>query len=283
MSMNKTVLGITVGLIILTGVLFFGIQKKHEEISEKYSKEIIITKTWQLPDALEEISGIAFLDSNTVACIQDEDGVIFLYNLETSKIEKEIEFSGGGDYEGIAVSGNTAFVVESDGTLHKIENFLSDPKISEYETRLTEKEDVEGLCFDTCKNQLLLAIKEKDPESETHKGVYAVDPQTMQMKDESVFRLNLSSPVFEEVEAGQDYKRFQPSEINIHPESGEIFMVEGTNPKLLILNSNKKAKELHFLNRSDFPQPEGLSFDPSGNLYISNEGKPGNILRISIN
>lgn len=283
MSTNKAVLGITVGLMILTGVLFFGIQKQHSKVSEKYSKEINIHKTWRLPEALEEISGIAFLDSKTVACIQDEDGVIFLYNLETSKIEKEIEFSGGGDYEGIAVSGNTAFVVESDGTLHKVENFRSDPKVSEHETRLTEKQDVEGLCFDTVNKQLLLAIKEKEPESDRYKGVYAVDPRTMQMKAEPVFRLNLSSPVLEEVEAGQDYDKFQPSEINIHPDSGEIFMLEGTNSKLLILDSNKKAKELHFLNRNDFPQPEGLSFDPSGNLYISNEGKPGTIHRISIN
>ena len=283
MSTNKTVLGITVGLVILTGLLFFGIQKKQKEILGKYSKEINILKTWQLPEVLEEISGIAFLDRKTVACIQDEDGIIFLFNLETSKIEKEIEFSGGGDYEGIAVSGNTAFVVESDGTLHKIKNFRSNPEISKHSTPLTEEQDIEGLCFDAGNDQLLLAIKDKDPESDRYKGVYAVDLKTMKMKPEPVFRLDLSSPVFDEVDAEKDEDKFFPSELNIHPDTGEIFLIEGTDPKLLILNSSKKEKELHFLNRSDFPQPEGLSFDPSGNLYISNEGKPGTIHRISLN
>jgi hypothetical protein len=53
---------------------------------------------------------------------------------------------------------------------------------------------------------------------------------------------------------------------------------------LLILDKAGSIKELYQLDQNEFSQPEGISFSPTGDLFISNEGKkePGNIMRVKI-
>lgn len=282
MSITKTVIAVTVGIIVLVGVLFSAYREKQKDAGRPLASDISIEKSWELPEKLEEVSGIVFMEGERMACIQDEDGTIFIYNLSTSEIEEEIDFAGEGDYEGLALAGNTAFVLRSDGKIFRIENYLSDPVVSEHQTKLTQEQDVEGLCYDPGNNRLLLAIKEEEPEASGYKGIYAVDLNTMQVRDEPVFKLHFQDPVFEEVEEQEEPDIFKPSEIAINPTNGKIFLTEGTNPKLLILDSEGKPEKLHFLDESDFPQPEGLTFDPSGNIYISNEGNPGTIHLIQL-
>ena len=283
MSVNKTVFVVSTGLIILTALVYFIFKKKQDEFASKFSTEINIEQTWNLPASLREVSGIAYLENNRVACVQDENGVLFIYNLESSTIEEQIEFAGEGDFEGIAVEGTTAYIVQSDGTIYRIADFENNPEITEHPTGLTSDQDVEGLCYDPKNNRLLLAIKEKEPDSEDYKGIYAVDTETMEMNATPVFKLQFDDPIFEQTDVKNKYDRFMPSEISIHPKTGNIYMLEGRVPKLLILDSEANPEKLYFLNVNDFEQPEGLTFDPSGNIYLSNEGNPGNIHHISIN
>ena len=283
MSVNKTVFVVSTGLIILTALVYFIFKKKQDEFASKFSTDINIEQTWNFPASLREVSGIAYLENNRVACVQDENGVLFIYNLENSTIEEQIEFAGEGDFEGIAVEGTTAYIVQSDGTIYRIADFENNPEITEHPTGLTRDQDVEGLCYDPKNNRLLLAIKEKEPDSEDYKGIYAVDTETMEMNATPVFKLQFDDPIFEQTDVKNKYDRFMPSEISIHPKTGNIYMLEGRVPKLLILDSEANPEKLYFLNVNDFEQPEGLTFDPSGNIYLSNEGNPGNIHHISIN
>ena len=283
MSTNKVVAGVSAGLIILIGIIVIGFREKQKRISAKYTTAITIEQTWKLPRILREVSGIAFMDNDRIACIQDEQGQIFIFNLETSEIEKDIPFAGGGDYEGITLAGTTAFVLKSDGTIYEVRNFMSDPEVMEHETPLSRQHDVEGLYHNAENKRLLLAIKAKEPETDEYKGVYAVNLENMKMEEDPVFKLFFNDPVFDKVEARLSNNKFRPSEINIHPRTGEIYMLSAEVPKLLIFDSEGNPRELHFLNRSNFPNPEGLTFDTSGSIYISNEGNPANIHKISLN
>jgi hypothetical protein len=53
----------------------------------------------------------------------------------------------------------------------------------------------------------------------------------------------------------------------------------------LVLDKNGKPKTLKTLDSKAFYKPEGISFSPQGDMYISNEGKkdPGNILEVKVN
>lgn len=79
--------------------------------------------TLVLPDTLREISGIAELDSSTVACIQDENGILFIYDIVNNRIMKQISFYADGDYEGIARVNKTIYILRSDGTLFEISDY----------------------------------------------------------------------------------------------------------------------------------------------------------------
>src|SRR5687767_12793928 len=151
---------------------------------------IKILKKWDLPEVLKEISGIAYLDAKHFACIQDEIGIVYIYNTETGKIEKEIPFAGQGDFEGITLVGNEAYVVRADGRLYAISDISGNTHvIKEYSTALTVKHDVEGLCYDKNNNRLLLAAKETKP---GYNGIYAFDLATKTLKEEPVLTIEMT-------------------------------------------------------------------------------------------
>lgn len=280
--MNKSVLLIILGVFILVGGLIFSFDKKGTFTQNKeYSYKI--EETWKLPDILSEISGIEWMGDDKIAGIQDEDGIIFIYNLKTSKIEKKIEFAGAGDYEGIAVLGKNAYVLRSDGTLFEILNFMDEnPKTLKFETFLTSSQNMEGLCLDEANNQLLLAIKDKERDSDDYKGVYAFNLQTKELAKTPFIKLDMKDKLLEN--SGKNMsKRLRPSDIEIHPITGEIYILDAKDPKLLILDRNGKFKKIYALDEDDFNQAEGITFKPDGSLYISNEAgsDPANILKVA--
>ena len=153
-----------------TSSSIMGAQQKQSEI-ENYGLDVL--QRWELPERLLEISGVSWLDKDRFACVQDEMGIVFIYNTATSKIEKEISFAGTGDYEGIAIVDDAAWVVRSDGYLYEITSITAGkPTINEYDTPLTAKHDTEGLCYDQKNHRLLLAIKEIDPGNTDYKGIF---------------------------------------------------------------------------------------------------------------
>lgn len=127
--MRRNVLWIILGVLVIAGGLIFSFDSKEKfSNSEDYSYSIVAK--WELPDILEEVSGIEWIGDGKIACIQDEDGIIFIYNLYSHKIETEIKFADPGDYEGIAIDDKTAYVLRSDGSIFKIQQFQSSKPIT---------------------------------------------------------------------------------------------------------------------------------------------------------
>ncbi len=283
MGVNKTVFLISTGLLALAAAFAIVLHERKESYQKNISDKVEIGQTWKLPEELDEVSGIAFVDKDRLACVQDEDGTIFIYDLSSEKIEKEIDFAEDGDYEGIAIAGKTAYVIKSDGTLYEVQDFMTDPKTEEFKTFLDADNNVEGLFFDSNKQLLWLAPKEEDPNSDDYKGVYAFDIQRRKMLEKPVFKVTFEGKAMRDVEDEDVEDRFFPSEINRNPSTGKVVLLEGVDSKLLLLDDSGKVEKLYILDRDKFPQPEGLAFDTEGNLYISNEGNPATILRVVLN
>jgi hypothetical protein len=76
----------------------------------------------------------------------------------------------------------------------------------------------------------------------------------------------------------------QPSDLDVHPSTGDIYIVDGADPKLLVMGADGSKKNLYQLSSTDFAQPEGLAFTKGGELFISNESKKGsgNILKVLV-
>lgn len=261
-------------------------KKKKAKKEEVSSSNVEVVEKWSMPGVLKEVSGIAYLSPNRFACVQDETGIIFIYNTNTNEIEDEVDFASSGDYEGITVAGKAAYVVRSDGKLFEIPDLLGNSSlpVKTYSTPLTAEQNVEGLCYDKKQNRLLLVIKGSEPNDPDTKGIYAFDLKSKKLNPEPVYKINLRDPAFADLKTKKENAIMQPSEINVHPQTDDIYITEATKPKLLILDSSGKIKTLLTLSSSEFSQPEGITFSPDGDLFISNEGKKeaGNILQVKI-
>ena len=200
-------------------------------------------------------------------------------------MEKEISFGVPGDYEELAMVGETIWVLRADGKLFEVSNMnAAKPSVKEYSTQLTTKQDPEGLCYDKKNNRLLIAIKGAEPGTENYKGIYAFDLDSKKMDQQPVFKIDLQNKVFGN---GSDKKKrntINPSGISIHPVSGDMYIIDGRNPQLLITDAGGNIKNLYRLNSNEFAQPEGITFNSAGDLFIANEGtkQPGNIVQVKI-
>lgn len=267
-------------------------EKQKESKEEKSSKEtqkgeVRIVERWEMPAQLTEISGIAYMSKNRFASVQDEVGKIFIYNTANSRIDREIPFAPNGDYEDVAIVGEAAYIIRADGKLFEVVNLNSnEPEIKQYTTPLTAKHDVEGLCYDKKNNRLLLAIKGEEKGNKDFKGIYAFDLGTKKLTEAPAFKIDLTHSLLKEENKKKGKKMIQPSAITVHPVSGDLYVLDGPDAKLLIMDKEGKTKKLYQLSNSLFPQPEGIAFNDDGDLFISNEAKEkegkGTILKVSI-
>ncbi|MDX5347315.1 MAG: SdiA-regulated domain-containing protein [Hymenobacteraceae bacterium] len=255
-------------------------------VSENAATNVVVLQKWDLPEVLREVSGIAYLAENRFACVQDEKGSIFIFNTSTATIEKEIPFAGPGDYEGLTLVGETAYVVRSDGKLFEVQHFNSaKPTVNEYSNHLTADHNIEGLCYDEQHNRLLIAIKDEEPHTHDYKGIYAFDLNNKKMAEAPVYKVDLKHAAFGKVKRKKRKKVMNPSEIAIHPQSKNIFVTDAVKPKIMVMDAEGNIKKIYNINQDTFRQPEGITFGPQGELYISNEGKTGtaNILKVQLN
>ncbi len=271
------------GVLALVGILWFAYENPVLNPRLQETSYTIIRK-WEMPQELEEISGIHYFSKNRMACVQDEDGIIFIYNLNTDRIEKRINFGKPGDYEGLTIIDTTAFIVKSDGKIFELANFSNeDYEAKIYSTSFSGRNNIESLEADSINNRLLLSVKDADPNSKEYKGIYAFDLETKELLTEPVYTIPMDDPIFKNKSSKDDKEEaFYPSDLAINPIDGNIYILEGKDPHLLIMDKSGKLIQLHKLNKESFPQPEGITFSPDGALYISNEGKKGtaNILEV---
>lgn len=254
-----------------------------------------------LPGVLMEISGINLLNEKIMICIQDEKGDLFFYDMNENRLIKKIGFGKDADYEDLAKVEDEVYILRSNGTLIKLTGFESSDKIKtkEIKTRLSKKNNCEGLCYDQQGNRLLIALK-GDPETsedqnfEGYKAIYAFDIAKEIVEKKPVFLLDLNrvkdmenvssyEKIYQSVagtfeESGD--MRFQPSAIAIHPASGNIYILASVGKSIIVMNRKGEILSIRQLDEDIFRQPEGIAFSPDGTLYISNEGdgKNGTIL-----
>ncbi|GLU55189.1 hypothetical protein Dfri01_46500 [Dyadobacter frigoris] len=187
-----------------------------------------------------------------------------------------------GDYEDIAILNGQIFVLKCNGFLYTFP--ISDAiyeeadKVEELKTILP-KGEYEGMYADEFKNQLYILCKkcEADYSWNTTTG-YIVQPGDS-IYVSSSFQINVSD--IKQYD-GKVKEGFRPSALAKNPISGEWFVPYSANKLLVITDSSWKAKQAYPLTGNIFNQPEGIAFDKTGNLYISNEGNhisSGDILK----
>lgn len=233
-----------------------------------------------LPETLTEISGLTLVDDSTVACVEDESGLIFLYSLSKGKMVDQLRFSGPGDYEGIELVGDKVFVLKSNGNLY--EYSLKQQTTNTIKTPLKRKNNAEGLAYDAANHRLLIICKGDaglDDEDIDGKAIYSyslsdgfIPEPVLVITREHIVKWNESQPPELKITA----KRFgfMPSGIAFSPD-GDIYVVATVGKLLLVLSASGDIKHGVPISPRVFRQPEGICFTSQGNLIVSNEGQDG--------
>ncbi len=234
-------------------------------------------KTYFLNESLHEISGIVFLGINrdTVYAIEDENGKLFYFHLGDPDY-KHSKFAKKGDFEDLAILQNREFLVlRSDGSIFKFPisqaRTNSQEGIQDFEHVLPEGE-YEGLFAD--QDGKIYAMCKNCPDDK-HKAVTIYVLQENGSGDLSIanqFQVKVSK---DELSSINPKIKFHPSALARNPLNHDWYILSSVNRSLIQLDGNWKIKGYYQLNPSNFRQPEGLCFDSSGNMYISNEGAEG--------
>lgn len=250
-----------------------------------------------LPGILHEISGITEIDNSTIASIQDENGVLVFYDLSKSRIKNQYIFHNDGDYEGIARTVNTIFVLRSDGILYEIPNYKTNEFAgNKYKTEIPAK-DNEGLCYYKNRNMLLIGPKsEIEGKKKSKRAIYGFSLETKKLLEKPVIKFDLEEikdyatkhklnlPVTKNKnEKSEPNIELRTSDICIHPITNKLFLISGVEQILFVFDLTGALEYMEKLDPELFNQPEGITFLNNGDMLISNEGGTGNATLLRFN
>ncbi|HQV51880.1 MAG: hypothetical protein IPI00_12035 [Flavobacteriales bacterium] len=248
-----------------------------------------------LPDTLHEVSGLTDIDDHTVACIQDENGVLFFYDLLTNSIKEQFQFHIDGDYEGVTRVGDAMFILRSDATLFKVDHYRQNEfTLYTYPTGIPAKNN-EGLCYDEANNRLLIACKSKLGKGSIFKdkrAIYAFDVASSTLLPDPVFEFDLQVikdfaiakkidlPVrtkkSKECAVEVPVLKFSSSAISVHPIRNELYVLSAADHLFFIFDMQGKIIHMEAIDPNVFNKAEGITFLANGDMLISNEGQDGN-------
>jgi hypothetical protein len=240
---------------------------------------------FDMPDALKEISGIAFYKGNkdTIYAEQDEEGKLYYLHLGDAKAS-HVKFGKKGDYEDLVILNDQVIMLRSDGTLFSFP--FSEVKKEEITSvkewdGLLPADEFEGIYGSSADNKLYVLCKHCGSEK-TSQAITAfilqIQPDGNIVQSGSV---NINVRPIDSL-AGEKKIKFNPSALSKNPRTQEWYILSSVNKMLVVADNSWNAKEVYRLDPALFRQPEGIAFDSENNMYISNEGDDisrGNVLK----
>lgn len=260
-------------LILLLGIIAFTAacdRTKKASGATPLEYDINNPEVMKLPDKLNEISGLAYYPKDSgIFTIVDEAGVLYKMLRGESKMNVlHWKFSRSGDYEDIVLHDSVFYVMKSKGDI--VEFSFESPdsiKASEYDIPLEGENEFESLYYDSTLRKLVLICKDCEADDKTRLSTWAFDPVSKAFVA-GPFVID-PSPIIAEQKV--DEKRFKPSAAAIHPVTGDLYIISSVNKVLVIADRTGNAKRIYPLDPKLYKQPEGITFTPSGDMFISNE------------
>ncbi|MEO7923376.1 MAG: SdiA-regulated domain-containing protein [Chitinophagaceae bacterium] len=248
------------------------------------SAKIQLTKTgynFSVPDEkmelgkqLHEISGMAYIPGkNVILSENDEKGDIFMVDFKNKNENTgKVKFGGKSDYEDIVHTDTAEYILVSTGAVVQVDTKDSLFSTQEYLLGIEGENEFEAMYMDADRKTMILLCKQCDHEKDEIRAAYRFDPSTKTFSVAPAYTIDIK-----EIQKilNDDKAEFKPSAAGINPVTGKLFIVASVGKLLVIADKSGKVEEVFRLDPVLFNQPEGLTFAPNGDLYISNEGGEG--------
>lgn len=229
----------------------------------------------KLDDQLTEISGITFDADAVLYAHEDESGKIYTVT-ESGEIEFFSSINKNDDFEDIAVADGFFYLLKSNGTLF---TFPKKKDLAENEIReisnIVPKGEYEGLAYKKEDQSLYMLTKKAKNKAKGPKQleIYRI-PVKNSVVETMAETISLDTGKIAE-KAGLSKLNFQPSALAFHAAEKQWYILSSINKMLVITDENWNVMDVAELDPNTYPQPEGMSFDPKGNLWIASEGNGG--------
>ena len=246
------------------------------------------TTTYAVPKGLSEFSGHTWAGAQQLVGVEDEEGELYFYNLRTQQLDSIVHFAGNGDYEDVTRLPDGWLVLRSDGQVFKRTAHATQA----FATGLTAANEPEGLCYDPVTGTLLVACKGAPGAGlpATQRAIYQLDLRTYRAAARPAYVLDAAAVLARSPGAvrpgqsaakAQQPSRFAPSAVAVHPRTHHVWVLSARGNDLVELDAQGQLLSVRTLDAALFPQPEGLAFAPSGDLFISSEaGSNGGLARL---
>lgn len=270
-------------LMLVLLFIFASCEKQYQYSNIDYESLKRPSDIFDLPDELDEISGLEMYGENEIIAIDDEDGIIYSINTESGKITSTVDFGVKGDFEGLAYDGKYMYVITSGGDLYQIDP-ASPRNYGKYHWDIEGKE-IESLAF--FEGKLYSTTKERSNSQEM--VIFALEPERLgSSQPEKIMTIKLESVKsflaqdedksilkrFAKFISGDNIYNFvRPSGITFIPGINHVLILSHHNRFLLEIDPEGEIHNIMSLSCPDFYQPEGIALDANGYLYISNESR----------
>ena len=233
---------------------------------------------WKLPDHLKEISGLVLTADGRLLTHGDERGKVFEIDYRRGVIVKEFDVGSPavhGDFESIALDGDTLLLFTSDGVLYRFPEG-ADKAVVPYtrlDTELGSECEFESMVVDPPSGSLLLACKKVHDKALRDSLVifrYPLAPPA----DGQKARVSHLAVAITSVVGSNGWDGFHPSDMTIDPVSGNYVVLASLEKALAEITP---AGEVIFARPlpPGHDQAEGLAITKDHLLIISDEAKGG--------
>jgi uncharacterized protein YjiK len=239
---------------------------------------------------LNELSGLAMTNDGRLFGHNDEKADIFQIDYSNGSVIKSFslgEKSLKKDFEGIAIVDEMFYLVTSSGDIYEFMEGEDKSSVSykKYKTKLSSKNDVEGLCYDPVSNSLLLACKGSPGKNYAGKrAVYSFSLSEKKMKKKPRFLISIEEVKnLKESDFAQKLGEFflltedvfAPSGIERHPHTNSFFILSSQGRRIVQISETGEIIGVIFLDKKHHNQPEGITFSKNLSLLIGDEAGSG--------
>jgi|GEM_PF-765206 len=277
-------------------------RQEYSELMNKFRFPYILdkpTQVYKMPEVLREISGLGITKTGELGCIQDEQGVIFIYDTDQCEINRRIGYGKNADYEGVAFAGDDAFVLRTNGNIYRVLAFDGgQPVRQKHKSLLNRKNNTKGIAYEPNKNRILAICKDGyargDGNFIEQLAIFPYDIDSNSVADSVAYSLNIDQVKrYAELANPETYREvfpmfyrsnlttfpIYPSALAVHPKTGDIYITSGAGGLLFVLNNDGLLVHIERLREDAYLQIEGLTFRPDGTMLMASEGKdkPGEL------
>lgn len=228
-----------------------------------------------MPASLHSVAGVALNSNGELMAHNDAVGAIHRVDAASGLVNATFTLDDPpmkGVFGDIAIAGDRFFLVSNSGELYEFTQGLDSGHVQykRHRTSLSGNNNVTGLCYDPVTSALFFLCggePGRGYDKATQRAVYTMSLATMELAPAPRFVLDVK-----DICSRLGIKRFTPTAIARHPESGSFLILSSDQPAIVEVTPQGTLLAEKKLSPAVHAGPQAMAIDRDGTIVIANEG-----------